>query len=134
MATKRRRGNDLLSAPAEAIGEVVKQTSRITGEVIERASSITDTAQDVTADWAETISPEAARLIRPSRQQGRQRSAAGAVKRGVEQSGKSASRATKAAGRAASRSAKSVTKAATRSTRAKKKGSAKAGQKKRTKK
>jgi hypothetical protein len=56
---------NLLGTLIEAGGQALKQASRITGEVIERATTLNRAALETGAEWMEGISPTAAELVRP---------------------------------------------------------------------
>jgi hypothetical protein len=61
----RQGAGDLLSTLLSAGEQVIKQASRITGEVIERATNLNQAVLKTEAEWVEGVSPTAANLIRP---------------------------------------------------------------------
>lgn len=63
--TRRTPESNLLSTLLEAGEGVLKEATRITGEVIDRAANLNRTVLETEADWVETISPTAAEIIRP---------------------------------------------------------------------
>jgi hypothetical protein len=123
------------------ISSVVDQTTRIAGEMIDTASSMTNTARETGADWVKGVSPTAADVLRPggkskaaggrASRQPRKGTAAGTAAASVASQarkttksvGRAATGATKTAGRAAAKTARRVTKQAARP--AAKKGGAK---------
>lgn len=60
-----RRENDLLGTIMQVGEQALKQASRITGEVVERASTLNRAMLKTEANLVEGISPTAAELIRP---------------------------------------------------------------------
>jgi hypothetical protein len=139
MASKRRRESNPLSAPMNVAERALEQTSRITGEVVDRAASLTDTTRETAAEWVENVSPTAAGLLRPQRggRKNRPSSAQRTVARGAKQARKLTSQATKAASRVAGQSAKAATrtaKASGKTSKAGAKGSKKGSAKRTTKK
>jgi hypothetical protein len=63
--TRRARESNLLSTLLEAGEGALKQATRITSEVVDRAVNLNRTVLETEADWVETISPTAAEIIRP---------------------------------------------------------------------
>jgi hypothetical protein len=61
----RQGAGDLLSTLLAAGEQVLKEASRITGEVMERAGNLNQAVLKTEADWIEGVSPTAAALIRP---------------------------------------------------------------------
>lgn len=65
-ATARRsQESNLLGTLLDAGEGMLKQASRIAGEVVERAANLNRTVLETEAEWVETVSPTMAEVIRP---------------------------------------------------------------------